>query len=98
MEYIFIIIIIGYLIYRYEKLEKEVDGCRDTQQIMANQYRSLESDLWDLEDRLEKEQEKTHKEIVSSYKEIMQKEDIPQKTKDIATKIYEAHLRLRGEN
>lgn len=54
MEYILILAALGYLIYRYEKLEKEVDGCKDIQQIMGNQYRSLESDLWDLIDRVDK--------------------------------------------
>jgi hypothetical protein len=60
MEYILILAALGYLVYRVEKLEKKVENCKDVETAMANQYRSLEDDIWDLQDKLE-EKENRHR-------------------------------------
>lgn len=58
MECILMLAIWGYLVYKIEKLEKKVENCKDVETAMANQYRSLEDDIWDLQDKLEKIKDK----------------------------------------
>lgn len=53
MEYVFIAIILVYAFYKIEKLEKNLERCKYNEDAMADQHRSLEDDLWDLEDRVE---------------------------------------------